>query len=63
MAVESKHSNFLNNVKDWIDKVNRGGLLLLFDMTYSFFVAIEKVVRVLLPRYVVGKTIRITFPV
>ena len=63
MAVESEHSDFLNYTKDWIGKVNRGGLLPLNDMTYCFFVAIEKVVRVLLPRYVVGKTIRITFPV
>ena len=63
MTVESEHSDFLNYTKDWIGKVNHGGLLPLNDMTYCFFVAIEKVVRVLLPRYVVGKTIRITFPV
>ena len=60
MAVESEHSNFLNNTKDWIDKVNRGELFPLNDTSYCFFVAIEKVVRVLLPRYVVDKAIRIT---
>ena len=53
MAVESEHSDFLNYTKDWIGKVNRGGLFPLNDMTYCFFVAIEKVIRVLLPRYVV----------
>ena len=53
MAVESEHSDFLNYTKEWIDKVNRGGLFPLNDMTYYFFVAIEKVVRVLLPRYVI----------
>ena len=63
MAVESERSNFLNNTKDWIDKVNRGDLFPQNDTTYCLFVAIEKVVRVLLPRYVVDKAIRITFPV
>jgi len=53
MAVESEHSDFLSYTKEWIDKVNRGGLFPLNDMTYLFFVAIEIVVRVLLPRYVV----------
>ena len=50
MTVESEHSDFLNYIKEWINKVN---LFPLNNMTYCFFVAIEKVVRVLLPRYVI----------
>ena len=37
MAVESEHSDFLNYTKEWIDKVNHGGLFPLNDMTYYFF--------------------------
>ena len=53
IPVESEHSDFLNYTEDWIGKVNHGGLFPVNDMTYCFFVAIEKLVRVLLPRYVV----------
>ena len=49
MAVVSETSDFLEYTKEWISKVNRGGLFPLNDMTFLMFVAIEKQVRCLLP--------------
>ena len=37
MAVESDHRDFLDYTKDWIDRVNRGGLFPLNDITFEFF--------------------------
>ena len=53
MAVRSEHENvdFLAYTREWMDKVNRGGLFPLNDATYQFFISIEKEVRVLLPTY------------
>ena len=53
MAVRSECSseNLLNYTKEWIDRVNRGGLFPLNDATYRFFVSVEKEVRTILPSH------------
>jgi len=53
MAVRSEHEDvdFLAYTREWMDKVNHGGLFPLNDATYQFFICIEKEVRVLLPSY------------
>ena len=57
MAVKSEYANdnFLDYTKEWIDKVNRGGLFPLNDSTYLFFVTVEKEVRLILPGHMHGK--------
>ena len=44
MAVRSEcnSENLLDYTKEWIDKVNRGGLFPLNDVTYRFFVCQSK---------------------
>ena len=54
MAVESDFGDFLDYTKDWIDRVNRGGLFPLNDITFEFFVAVERRVKGILPDYVTG---------
>ena len=51
MAVESEHTDIFEYTKEWINKVNRGGLFPLNDITYQLFIAIEKEVQVILPQY------------
>ena len=53
MAVRSEHEDvdFLAYTREWMDKVNCGGIFPLNDATYQFFICIEKEVRVLLPTY------------
>lgn len=58
MAVESECSNVFEYTKEWMDKVNRGGLFPLNDITYQLFIAIEKEVQVILPWTACLQTIR-----
>ena len=51
MAVVSEDVDFLDYTKKWINKVNRGGLFPLNNITYQFFVEIEKQVRFILPSH------------
>ena len=53
MAVEGEGSDVLSYTRKWLDQVNRGGLFPLNDSTFTFFVAIEKQVRNLLPSHVI----------
>ena len=53
MAVEGEGGDVLLYTRKWLDQVNRGGLFPLNDSTFTFFVAIEKQVRNILPRHVV----------
>ncbi len=55
MAVQGEsESSFYAYTKVWIEKVNRGGLFPLDDKHYFFelFIAIEKLVQVLLPKHI-----------
>ena len=45
MAVLSEHDCFLEYTKEWVQRVNRGGLFPLNNTTYLFFISIEKQVR------------------
>lgn len=51
MAVLSEHDSFLEYTKEWIQRVNRGGLFPLNNTTYEFFISIEKLVRNILVPY------------
>lgn len=53
MAVRSEcnSENLLDYTKEWIDRVNRGGLFPLNDATYRFFVSVEKETRTILPSH------------
>ena len=52
MAVQSESANdILDYTKEWIDKVNRGGLFPLNDVTFLFFVSVEVEVRHILPTH------------
>ncbi len=51
MAVLSEHDSFLDYTKEWVQRVNRGGLFPLNITTYLFFVSIEKQVRNILVPY------------
>lgn len=58
MAVVSDddHDNLYDYTKEWITKVNRGGLFPLNNLAFIFFVAVEKQVKTILPNYVVKQT-------
>ena len=60
MAVECEGTvhDFLSYTREWIARVNRGGLFPLNDMTYNiiFFVSVEKEVRALLPTHMTKET-------
>ena len=45
--------DFLSYTREWLEKVNRGGLFPLNDETFGFFVLLEKEVRILLPAHLV----------
>ena len=55
MAVvcEDSDPDLLAYTRLWIERVNRGSLFPLNDETFHFFIQIEKVVRVLLPKHIV----------
>lgn len=53
MAIEGEGDDVLAYTRKWMDQVNRGGLFPLNDNSFSFFVEVEKIVRVLLPKYVI----------
>ena len=52
MAIEGGN-DVLSYTKKWLDQVNRGGLFSLNNNSFSFIVEVEKIVRVLLPKYVI----------
>ena len=49
MAVIGEHSDFWEYTKEWIWKVNRGGLFCLNDGTFQLFIEMEKRVQQVLP--------------
>ena len=51
MAVASEHDDYLQYTREWIDKVNRGGLFPLNCGAYTLFIEIEKEVRATLAAY------------
>ena len=53
MAVSCDDTEFFAYTKKWINTVNRGGLFPLNDITYQFFVAIERQVKVILPEHAI----------
>ena len=61
MAVEGEGSDVLLYTRKWLDQVNRGGLFPLNDSTFTFFVAVEKQVRNLLPRHVIRPSDKAAF--
>ena len=54
MAVEGEGSDVLSYTWRWFELVSRGGLFSLNDSTFTFFVAVEKQVWILLPQHVIG---------
>ncbi len=57
MSVEGEGGDLLDYTRKWFELVNRGGLFPLNDTTFSFFIAVEKSVRVLLPKHILGTNI------
>ena len=53
---DDDHEDLVTYTKEWIGKVNRGGLFPLNNLAYIFFIAVEKEVNVLLPTYVVKQS-------
>ena len=55
MAVvcEDSDTDLLAYTRLWIERVNRGSLFPLNDETFQFFVQLERIVRVLLPKHIV----------
>ena len=53
LAVSSGQEDFLEYTREWMEKVNRGGLVPLNNTTFSLFVSIEKRVKILLPAHAV----------
>ena len=51
MAVEGEGDDVLTYTRNWIDKVNRGGLCPLKDSSFQLFVEIEKKVRAYLTKH------------
>lgn len=54
MAVVGEGEDLLAYTRTWINLVNRGGLFPLNDGSFSFFVEIEKIVRLVLPKHVLA---------
>ncbi len=50
-VVDGDTSDFTSYTSEWLKKTNRGGLLLVNDQTFTFFVAIERVTQTYLPKY------------
>lgn len=55
MAVGSDSSDFLEYTKEWISKVNRGGLFPLNNQTFLLFSEVEKTTRTLLASRILNK--------
>ena len=53
---DDDHEDLVTYTKEWIGKVNHGGLFPLNNLAYIFFIAVEKEVKVLLPTYVVKQS-------
>ena len=53
MAVSCDDTEFFAYTKKWINIVNRGGLFPVNSITYQFFVAIERQVKILLPEHAI----------
>jgi len=53
MAIEGEGSDVLTYTTKWLEQVNRGGLFPLSNNSFSFFVEVEKIIRVLLPKHIV----------
>ena len=51
MAVEGEGDDVLTYTRNWIDKVNRGGLYPINDSSFQLFVEIEKEVRAYLTKH------------
>ena len=49
MTVTSQETDFTQYTSDWFHKINQGGLFLVNDGTFTFFVDVEKVTRQHLP--------------
>ena len=58
MAVcsENEHDDLLSYTKEWINKVDRGGLFPINEKSFIFFLTIEKQVQVLLPQHMTAST-------
>ena len=50
MAVEGTETSFLDYTKEWIERVNRGGLFRVNDKAFVFFTHLELRVRTYLPK-------------
>ena len=55
MAVAGDSSDFLQYTREWISKVNRGGLFPLNDQTFLQFTEIEKSTRTFLASHIVNR--------
>ena len=53
---DDDHEDLVTYTKEWIGKVNCGGLFPLNNLAYIFFIAVEKEVKVLLSTYVVKQS-------
>ena len=51
MAVEGEGDDVITYTRNWIDKVNRGGLYPINDSSFQLFVEIEKKVRAYLTKH------------
>lgn len=56
MAVDGDESEFLMYTKRWIEKVNRGGLFPLNDISFIFFTSVEIEVQSILPQYIASNS-------
>ena len=58
MAVSSENddASFSQYTSEWFNRMNRGSLYQVNDITFSFFLAMEKVTRSNLPKLVTGRT-------
>jgi hypothetical protein len=52
MRVVGLAASFLDYTREWVDKVNRGGLFYVSDGAYNLFVAIEIAMQVRLTQHV-----------
>lgn len=60
MAIEGEGDDVLTYTRKWLDQVNRDGLFPLNNNSFSFFVEVEKIIRVLLPKYIIHND-KVTF--
>ena len=56
MAVVGESNDVFAYTKEWLSKVNRGGLFPLNDETFRLFIEIEKCVRILLKDHILEKS-------